>query len=98
MLTLYQAEWCPHSRRVRRRLTQLMVDVHVRQVAPWPEDRDELRALGGDDSIPQLVTEEHEVLKGDDAILAYLDDRYDEPPEAEGHREQERAHAGARSG
>ena len=26
MLQLYQAEWCPYSRRVRRRLTELQLD------------------------------------------------------------------------
>ena len=32
-LELYQAEWCPYSHRVRTRLTELGVDVILRQVA-----------------------------------------------------------------
>ena len=32
-LQLYQAEWCPFSHRVRMRLTELGVDVVLRQVA-----------------------------------------------------------------
>jgi len=32
MLELYQAEWCPSSRRVRQRLTELGLDHVSRQV------------------------------------------------------------------
>ena len=43
MLTLFQAEWCPHSHRVRQRLTELGLPFVAMQVEPRPEDRDELR-------------------------------------------------------
>jgi glutathione S-transferase len=68
---LWQTEWCPSSRRVRQRLTELGVDVVLRQVAVEREDRDELRAATGVDSIPVLVTDDA-VLVGEEQILARL--------------------------
>lgn len=37
MLELWQTEWCPASRRVRQRLTELGIDYLIRQV---PVDKD----------------------------------------------------------
>ena len=43
MIELYQAEWCPHSHKVRQRMTELGLDFVARQVAADKEDRpDEL--------------------------------------------------------
>jgi glutathione S-transferase len=92
VLTLYQAEWCPHSSRVRQRLTELMVPFVARPVEPDRADREELRRVSGDDSIPLLVTESGEPIGGADAILAWLDANHAEPPEARRHRAQARAH------
>ena len=47
MLTLYQAEWCPFSSAVREILTEFGLDFVARQVEPWPEQRDGLRAVAG---------------------------------------------------
>ena len=93
MLTLYQAEWCPYSHRVRMRLTELGLPFLAMQVEPRPEDRDELREASGDDSIPVLLTEDGEAIGGADQILAWLDEHYAEPETARGHRAQARAHA-----
>ena len=93
VLTLYQAEWCPYSHRVRQRLTELGLPFVAMQVEPRPEDRDELREASGDDSIPVLLTEEGEAIGGDREIIAWLDAHYAEPPTARGHRAQARAHA-----
>ena len=93
MLRLYQAEWCPHSHQVRRRLTELMLPFVALQVEPRPEDRDELRRVAGEDSIPVLLTESGTAISGEDEIVAWLDANYAEPAEASGHRAQERAHA-----
>jgi glutathione S-transferase len=76
MLELYQAEWCPHSRKVRQRLTELGVDFLARQVAAEPEDRDAMRAAVGDDEIPLLLRDDGSTLTGEDDILAWLDDTY----------------------
>ena len=93
MLTLYQAEWCPHSHRVRQRLTELMLPFAARQVEPRQEDRAELRRVSGDGSIPVLVTESGTAIGGADEIVAWLDANYAEPDEARGHRAQARAHS-----
>jgi glutathione S-transferase len=74
VLELYQAEWCPHSRKVRQRLTELGIDFIARQVAAEPENRDAMRRAVGEDEIPVLVCEDGAILSGDDAILAWLDD------------------------
>jgi glutathione S-transferase len=92
VLTLYQAEWCPNSHRVRQRLTELGLPFLAMQVEPRPEDRHELREASGDDSIPVLLTEEGEAIADADAILAWLDEQYAEPDNARGHRAQARAH------
>jgi glutathione S-transferase len=86
---LYQAEWCPHSHRVRQRLTELGIAFIARQVAAVPSARDRMRRVVGDDSIPVLVDGER-ILYGDEQILTYLDERYDEPPDAAEHRAKAR--------
>jgi glutathione S-transferase len=86
MLELFQTEWCPSSRRVRQRLTELGVDYVVHQV---PVERSERRTLldtTGADSIPVLVLENGSPVVGEDAILACLAERFAEPAEADAHR------------
>ncbi len=92
MLSLYQAEWCPYSHRVRQRWTELGLPFVALPVEPWPEERHAMREATGEDSIPTLVTEDGEAIQGDRAIIAWLDGHHDEPATAEGHREQARAH------
>ncbi len=92
MLTLYQAEWCPYSQRVRMRLTELGLPFLAMQVEPRPKDREELREASGEDSIPVLLTEDGAAIEGADEILAWLDQHYAEPAAARGHRAQARAH------
>ncbi|MBA3428691.1 MAG: glutathione S-transferase domain-containing protein [Actinobacteria bacterium] len=94
MLTLYQAEWCPYSQRVRMRLTELGLPFLAMQVEPRPEDREELREASGNgkDSIPVLLTEDGNAIEGADAIVTWLDEHHAEPASARGHRAQARAH------
>ena len=85
---LYQAEWCPHSRRVRQRLTELGVPFVARQVPAEPADRGELRARTGSQEIPALVLEDGTAIASDaDEIIAYLDHRYSERADAQQHRD-----------
>lgn len=84
-MELYQAEWCPHSHRVRQRLTELGVDVRLRQVAADPDDRAELERLSGTNEIPVLVLDDGEPICGDDQIIEYLD-RFPEREDADEHR------------
>lgn len=82
---LFQTEWCPASRRVRQRLTELGVDYVTRQVAVDRERRAELERATGTDLVPTLVVGDA-VHVGENAIVAYLDRCYAEPAEAEAHR------------
>lgn len=86
MLELYQTEWCPASRRVRERLTELGLDYIVRQVPVERQGRTVLVATTGAHTIPTLRLEHGAAIVGEGAIGAYLDQRFDEPPEARAHR------------
>ncbi len=88
MIELWQTEWCPASRRVRARLTELGVDYVARQVQVDKERRDRLRLRTGSDSIPALVLENGDVAIGEKAIRRYLDQSIIEPPGAEAHRQK----------
>jgi glutaredoxin 3 len=88
MMELYQAEWCPHSHRVRQRLTELGLDFVARQVSVQPAERTTLERATGVRSIPTLVLDDGTVLAGDDEILATLDRCFAEPPDAGRHREK----------
>jgi glutathione S-transferase len=87
-IELYQAEWCPHSHRVRQRLTELGLDFVAHQVPVDPAERTALEHATGRQSIPTLVLDDGSVVAGDDEILATLERRFAEPPEAASHREK----------
>jgi glutathione S-transferase len=90
-LELYQAEWCPYSHRVRMRLTELGVDVVLRQVAADRTERTAMgEATGGVVSIPTLLTPAG-LVSGLDEIIAWLDERYPERADVERHRAKRRA-------
>lgn len=57
-MELYQAEWCPHSRRVRQRLTELGLDFRARRVSADPDERTELEAAAGTNEIPVPVLDD----------------------------------------
>lgn len=86
MLELFQTEWCPASRRVRERLTELGLDYLVRQVPVERGARAALLAATGADTIPALLVEDGTAVIGEEAIEGYLDERFEEPPEAPAHR------------
>src|SRR5436305_8726732 len=88
-MELYQAEWCPHSHRVRQRLTELGLDFVARQVPAEPEEREQLQKAVGAEDIPVLVDDD-QVIRGDEDILAYLDERYHDRPDANAHRAKAR--------
>ena len=88
MLELWQTEWCPASRRVRQRLTELGIDYLVRQVPVEKDERHALRRATGADTIPALVFDNGEIAVGEDAILRLLGDALPEPAQAEAHRQK----------
>jgi glutathione S-transferase len=83
---LWQTEWCPASRRVRQRLTELGIDYLTRQVPVEKDDRVLLRDRTGADTIPVLVVEGEPPLVGEESILAYLADHEPVPADASAHR------------
>ena len=88
MLELYQTEWCPASRRVRQRLTELGVDYIVHQVPVEKPDRVALQQLAGTNTIPALALEGGSVVVGEEAILRHLGQLIAEPPNADAHRQK----------
>ena len=86
MLELFQTEWCPGSRRIRQRLTELGLDYVNHQVPVEREERTALFGLTGSDTVPTLLLEDGSALVGEDEILAYLERHYDESEQAEAHR------------
>jgi glutathione S-transferase len=85
MYELWQTEWCPGSRRVRQRLTELDVDYVVHQVPVERAERTRLRERTGTDTIPVLLTPAGEVVVGEAAIAAHLDAHVPVPAGAHAH-------------
>ncbi len=69
MMELWQTEWCPASRRVRQRLTELDVTYVVHQVPVDKADRGALLAATGTDTIPALVLDDGTPVTGEAAIV-----------------------------
>ncbi len=90
MLELWQAEWCPSSHRVRRRLTELRLDWAARAIPLDRAEREATEAATGTRSIPTLVDGGTAVHVAD-AIVASLDERHPEPDDAGRQRAQMRA-------
>jgi uncharacterized protein len=75
LVTLYQSEWCPFSSAVREVLTELGIDAVIRQVEPWPQQRERLRGLAGTDQIPVMQTADGQFLRGTREIFDHLQER-----------------------
>jgi len=88
MLELFQTEWCPASRRVRQRMTELGLDYINRQVPVERDQRTTLLCETGADTIPVLRLEDRSIVIGEQAILAALDRLFAEPPEAAEQRDK----------
>ena len=86
MMELWQTEWCPASRRIRQRLTELAVTYVIRQVPVEKGERTALVEATGSDSIPALVLSDGTALLDEEAIRTWLDTHVPEPAGAEAHR------------
>jgi glutaredoxin 3 len=86
MYELWQTEWCPASRRVRERLTELGIDYVSRQVPVEKDERALLRERTGIETIPVLIAPDGEVLVGGESIISHLDDHELIPAETGAHR------------
>lgn len=82
MLELYQFEECPHSQKVRQRLSDWAIDYILRNVPKDLEKRTQLMKVSGQARVPTLVDSDRErILAGDEnQILSYLVELY-KPPE-----------------
>jgi glutaredoxin 2 len=88
VLTLWQAEWCPYSSRVRETLTEYGVDFVAKQVAADKRDRHAMRAATGTDEIPLLVREDGTQLTDWQEMLNWIRTAYERPHDADRHREK----------
>ena len=80
---------CPHSHKVRQRLTELGLDFTAKQVPADPDERSAMVQATGTNEIPVLVTDEGETLEGEDEIMPWLD-RFEDRDDAEEHRRKAR--------
>ncbi|HEV2819124.1 MAG TPA: glutaredoxin family protein [Solirubrobacteraceae bacterium] len=93
MIEVFQAEWCPHSRKVRQQLTESGVDFVARQISADRDGREEMRQAVGTDEIPAVVLGGGEVLNGEaDEIVAALQERFSPRDDAQRHRGKAEAH------
>lgn len=86
-IELWQAEWCTASHTVRQRLSELGLSYTAHQVPPDREQRTELMAISATGSIPVLRMD-GETVEGEESILGFLDQHFQQPAEAEAHREK----------
>ena len=82
MLTLWQAEWCPYSSRVREMLTEYGLDFVARQVTASRRDRKGMREAVGTDAIPVLVPEDGTPI----TEFQEIREHHDRPADADRHR------------
>ena len=74
-MVLYQAEWCPYCARVRKKMTDLLLDYKTVNVPHSHAERDVVKQVSGQTSIPVLVDGDV-VLDDDDDIIPYLDKKF----------------------
>ena len=87
MLELWQTEWCPASRRIRERLTELGIDYVTRQV---PVEQGTAHRAAAERPAPTRSRPRARGRQrpsiGEEAIRRYLDEQIIEPHDAEAHR------------
>jgi glutathione S-transferase len=75
MLELYQFESCPYCSKVRKKLTELGVDVKLRQVDK--NDRSRVEEVSGQTNVPVLVDPNRDTtMPESDDIVDYLEEHY----------------------
>lgn len=76
-MVLYQAEWCPYCARVRKKMTDLLLDYKIVNVPHSHDERTVVKEVSGQTSIPVLVDGDV-ILDDDDTIVPYLEKKYGE--------------------
>jgi glutathione S-transferase len=75
MLELYQFESCPYCSKVRKKLTELGIDVKLRQVDK--NDRSRVEEVSGQTNVPVLVDPNRDTtMPESDDIVDYLEEHY----------------------
>jgi Glutathione S-transferase len=75
MLELYQFESCPYCSKVRKKLTELGIDVKLRQVDK--NDRSRVEEVSGQTNVPVLVDPNTDTtMPESDDIVDYLEEHY----------------------
>ena len=77
-IVLYQAEWCPYCKHVRDVMTDMLLDYKVVNVPHDHAQRTKLRELFGVTGIPSMIDGDVKIADDDDAIIAYLQEKYGE--------------------
>jgi glutaredoxin 3 len=75
-IVLYQAEWCPYCARVRSAMTDLLLDYKIVNVPRDHGQRTLVKELFGTTGIPSMVDGDVKIADDDDAIIAYLQEKY----------------------
>ena len=79
MLELFQYENCPDCRRVREKLSALMLDFVARQVPADPAQRTRVELATGQQEVPVLVDLDNAMVVTEaDDIVAYLEETFSE--------------------
>lgn len=68
-------------------MTEFGVDFIARQVEAEPDDREAMKDRTDENETPVLIVDD-EVVGGEKKILKYLDEHFDERPDADAHREK----------
>jgi glutaredoxin len=84
MLTLYQSEWCPACHRVRQVLTDLGLTYMAVNVAANRDERANVIAVSGQDTVPTLQDGD-KVFTDSNEMIEYLQKTYPVPDDAEDH-------------
>jgi glutaredoxin len=75
-IVLYQAEWCPYCARVRAKMTDMLLDYKTVNVPRDHAGRTVCKELFGVTGIPSMTDGEVSIADDDDAIVAYLQEKY----------------------
>ena len=75
-IVLYQAEWCSYCARVRRVMTDLLLDYKIVNVPEEHSQRGDLAKTFGGTGIPSMTDGDVKIADDDDAIVAYLKKKY----------------------
>lgn len=75
-IVLYQTGWCPYCARVRDAFADLALDYAIVNVPDEHAERTQLRDLFGATGVPSIVDGDVKIADDDDAIIAYLRQKY----------------------